>query len=193
MGQSTRRHFFEIKSAPIRWIYGPNVEAEIRFDRFAILGGFQKYHRDFFVNTDGKAFFDFDIELEDGEGEMSWIGLRYYFPKPNGVDFFIGARYRHKTLSFNRLNSFEDPNPPAYSYYKKADEVSDIGFLTFGVKFTRSVLVLEHYVGVGVIRKKSIEATYESYFGNPYTVSNYDEIEKNYLFLTVGLSLGLGL
>lgn len=190
-GQSTRRHFFEVKSAPIRWIYGPNVEGEIRYNRVALLGGFQRYERDFYIHQIGWS--DSDIQLEDADGEMNWIGLRLYFPKENGVDFFVGAKYRHKNLSFNRLNEFNDNSQPSlYSNYKEVEEVTDVAFLTLGYKFTRSILTFEYYFGLGYTRTIGLEATYESFDGHPYSARDYNRIFSESPFFTFGLNLGLG-
>ena len=51
--QFENRHHLEVKTAPIRYTYGPNIEGELRFDNYALIGGYQVYHRDFYLETGG--------------------------------------------------------------------------------------------------------------------------------------------
>ncbi len=192
--QFENRHHLEVKTAPIRYTYGPNIEGELRFDNYALIGGYQVYHRDFYLETGG--FLTLAPSLVASNGEMSWIGVRRYWQVTENTDVFMGFRFRRKTVSFKDVNHQEAVDGFLFGRpesFEDCDEKSEIYILTVGVKQTLSFFTYELYVGGGINHHESKIYKYEvSYFDGSIWQTEYIHKAPDLAHITFGLSLGFG-
>lgn len=194
LGQNEKRHLFEVKTAPIRYLYGANIEGELRYDNMALIGGYQVYNKDFYFETG--SFFTLAPSLVSAKGEMSWLGIRNYWQVSENTDVFVGFRYRRKTVSFKDVNHQEAVDGFLFGSpesFEDCDEKSDMYILTVGVKQTLSFFSYELYIGGGINHHESKIYKYEvSYFdGYAYQV-DYIHKAPDLAYFTFGLTLGFG-
>ncbi len=196
-----------LKTAPIRYIYGPNFEIETRINNsFSAIVSFQRYNRDFSSpkftaskQTNVESLLS-NFSLFKGDGFQGVIGGRYYLmaEKDNHYRFYLEARLRYKEFSYDdSLSSSIDPSRPPQDVYYQEYQVSRGTQIIWGFKrpwrmFNESMIgEFEIYLGAGYYE---MTRKYETTEVNSNGVLNVErsQVTEALPQLLFGLNLGLG-
>lgn len=196
-----------LKTAPIRYLYGPNFEIETRINNsFSAIVNFQKYNRDFsspkFTASKQTNFESLlsNFSLFTGNGYQGFLGGRYYLlaEKDNHYRFYLEARLRYKEFSYDdSLSNSIDPMDPPQNVYYQEFQVSRGAQLIWGFKrpwrmFNESLIgELEIYLGGGYFEMTRKYQT-TSINSNGLVEVKRSQATEALPQLLFGLNIGLG-
>lgn len=193
-----------LKTAPIRYIYGPNAEMELYLSKnYGIEFGYQYMARDFLAPDVNYQVVDNlgTFSLYDGSGYRVFIGGRYYFDKkyssPNY--FYVGARVFSKTFSTSDSIPLTSKNGYRYSVWYREDQTTIGTQWLFGYKFANWFLKtdligeLEVFGGLGYYFRERKIAFWTPEGPNQSADFSQDYQKYSSPQITLGLLVGLGL
>ncbi len=193
---------FSIKTAPIRYIYGGNIEVEFALSRKWSVGmGVQDLQRDFVLPTEQyssqQVFYHFS--MYEGSGNRIFVDARYYTFRPSKFHTYVNFRLYAKNFDFrDTLAKRGDDVNDYFIEYEEDQRTYGLQAL-WGAKYTDKIgsspffYEMEAYAGVGLfyMERRTEVVVPDNLFSNPETRREFETLF--YPQFTVGLLLGLGM
>jgi len=195
---------FTLKTAPIRYLYGPNGELEFRWsEKFSVDIGYQYMFRDFVAADVHYSPMDNlgTFSLYAGNGNRVFLGARFYFPKkansPNS--FYLSARVYSKVFSFSDSISVTRNNGDQYTVWYREDQTTLGTQFLIGYTFSDSLFKskfkgdFELFFGLGFYSRDRKT----SYWIPPMPNRSEEVLEDLQTYsspqITIGMLIGLGI